>query len=96
MIESDDSATKIDNRQRRKHIPFNQDHFTAATAPAVDFRPCHLCPCKVSHHHLQQDLQSLLALNLPSGKDKSEFPGIDSDIAGRPVTIKAAAFARVV
>jgi hypothetical protein len=45
---------------------------------------------------LQQYLQLLLALNLPSGENGSEFAGIDSDIACRPVTIRTPAFAQVV
>jgi hypothetical protein len=37
----------------------------------------------------------LLALNLPTGDDGSEFGGIDSDIADRPVAIGASAFAQL-
>jgi hypothetical protein len=48
-----------------------------------------------SRHDLQQDLQLLLALNLPTGEDGSEFGGIDSDIAGKPVAIGASAFAQI-
>ena len=49
----------------------------------------------VSRHDLQQDLQLLLALNLPTGDDGSEFGGTDSDIADRPVAIEASAFAQL-
>ena len=48
-----------------------------------------------SRHDLQQDLQLLLALNLPTGDDGSEFDGIDSDLADRPVAIGASAFAQL-
>jgi hypothetical protein len=48
-----------------------------------------------SRHDLQQDLQLLLALNLPTGEDGSEFGGIDSNIAGKPVAIGASAFAQI-
>jgi hypothetical protein len=49
----------------------------------------------LSHHDLQQDLQLLLALNLPTGEDGSEFGGIDSEIAGKPVAVGASAFAQL-
>ena len=48
-----------------------------------------------SRHDLLQDLQLLLALNLPTGDDGSEFGGIDSDIAGKTVAIGASAFAQL-
>jgi hypothetical protein len=48
-----------------------------------------------SRHDLQQNLELLLALNLPTGDDGSEFGGIDSDIADRPVAIGASAFAQL-
>ena len=40
-----------------------------------------------SQHDLQQDLQLLVALNLPRGDDGSEFGGIDSATDGRPLAI---------
>lgn len=40
-----------------------------------------------SQHDLQQDLQLLIALNLPQGGNGSEFGGIDSAIDGRPLAI---------
>jgi len=40
-----------------------------------------------SRHDLQQDLQLLVALNLPHGDDGSEFGGIDSALAGRPLAV---------
>ena len=46
----------------------------------------------VSQHDMQQDLQLLLALNLPFGSDGSEFGGIDSGVPGRPLSVGASAF----
>jgi len=40
-----------------------------------------------SRHDLQQDLQLLLALNLPYGDDGSEFGGIDSGISEDPLSV---------
>lgn len=48
-----------------------------------------------SRHDLQQDLQLLIALNLPEGEDGSEFGGIDSPIEGRPVSVGASVFAQL-
>ena len=48
-----------------------------------------------SRHDLQQDLQLLLALNLPRGDEGTEFGGIDSEIEGRPLAIGASAFAQL-
>ena len=48
-----------------------------------------------SRHDLQQDLQLLLALNLPYGDEGSEFGGIDSTIEDRPVALGASAFAQL-
>ncbi|MDH3389467.1 MAG: hypothetical protein OEN02_16375 [Gammaproteobacteria bacterium] len=48
-----------------------------------------------SRHDLQQDLQLLLALNLPQGDDGSEFGGIESGIAGRPLALDASIFAQL-
>jgi len=45
-----------------------------------------------SQHDLQQDLQLLVALNLPRGDDGSEYGGIDSGIAGRPLAIDESLF----
>jgi len=49
----------------------------------------------VSRHDLQQDLQLLLALNLPDGSEGSEFGGIDSTIEGRPLSLGASAFCQL-
>jgi len=46
----------------------------------------------LSQHDLQQDLQLLLALNLPFGSDGSEFGGIDSGVTSRPLSVDASAF----
>ncbi len=46
----------------------------------------------LSQHDVQQDLQLLLALNLPFGSDGSEFGGIDSGVPGRPLSVDASAF----
>lgn len=46
----------------------------------------------LSQHDLQQDLQLLLALSLPSGSNGSEFGGIDSGVPGRPLSVGASAF----
>lgn len=46
----------------------------------------------LSQHDLQQDLQLLLALNLPFGSDGSEFSGIDSGVPDRPLSVGASAF----
>jgi len=48
-----------------------------------------------SSHDLQQDLQLLLALNLPYGDDGSEFGGIDSGVSGQPVSVGASIFAQL-
>ena len=48
-----------------------------------------------SRHDLQQDLQLLLALNLPDGEEGSEFGGIDSTIEDRPLSIGASVFAQL-
>jgi hypothetical protein len=48
-----------------------------------------------SRHDLQQDLQLLLALNLPRGDNGSEFGGIDSGIAGRPLALDESIFAQL-
>jgi hypothetical protein len=48
-----------------------------------------------SRHDLQQDLQLLLALNLPHGADGSEFGGIDPGVDGRPLSYGASAFAQL-
>lgn len=48
-----------------------------------------------SRHDLQEDLQLLLALNLPRGDDGTEFGGIDSGIAERPLAYGASAFAQL-
>ncbi len=45
-----------------------------------------------SRHDLQQDLQLLVALNLPRGDNGSEFGGIDSIISGRPLAIDESFF----
>jgi len=48
-----------------------------------------------SQHDLQQDLQLLLALNLPTGSDGSEFGGIDSDIDNRTLAVGTSLFAEL-
>jgi hypothetical protein len=45
-----------------------------------------------SRHDLQQDLQLIIAVNLPRGDDGSEFDGIDSAIDGRPLAIDESLF----
>ncbi|MDH3761660.1 MAG: hypothetical protein OEU50_11815 [Gammaproteobacteria bacterium] len=45
-----------------------------------------------SRHDLQQDLQLIIAINLPRGEDGSEFGGIDSAIDGRPLAIDESMF----
>jgi len=45
-----------------------------------------------SLHDLKQDLQLILALNLPYGKTGTEFGGIDSGVPGRPLSVGASAF----
>lgn len=49
----------------------------------------------LSRHDLEQDLQLLLALNLPMGDDGSEFGGIDSEVAGRPLSTGNSLFAQL-
>ena len=49
----------------------------------------------VSRHDLAQDLQLLLALNLPRGTEGSEFGGIDSGIADRPLSTGDSLFAQL-
>lgn len=48
-----------------------------------------------SRHDLAQDLQLLLALNLPDGGEGSEFGGIESTIDDKPVAIGASIFAQL-
>ncbi|MDH3634595.1 MAG: hypothetical protein OES20_07805 [Gammaproteobacteria bacterium] len=48
-----------------------------------------------SQHDLQQDLQLLLALNLPTGSDGNEFGGIDSGIDTRTLAVGASLFAQL-
>jgi len=46
----------------------------------------------LSQHDLQQDLQLMLALNLPFGSDDSEFGGIESGVPDRPLSVGASVF----
>ncbi len=48
-----------------------------------------------SQHDLRQDLQLLIALNLPQGDNGSEFGGIDSAIDGRPLAIGESFFTQL-
>jgi hypothetical protein len=47
-----------------------------------------------SHHDLQQDLQLLLAVNLPYGDDGTEFGGIDTGVSDDPLSVGASLFAQ--
>lgn len=47
-----------------------------------------------SQHDLQQDLQLLVALNLPTGSDGSEFGGIDSGVGERTLAVGTSLFAQ--
>jgi len=46
----------------------------------------------LSQHDLQQNLQLLLAINLPIGDDGSEFGGIDSGVVDRPLSVGESLF----
>jgi hypothetical protein len=46
----------------------------------------------LSLHDIKQDIQLILALNLPYGKTGTEFGGIDSGVPGRPWSVGASAF----
>jgi hypothetical protein len=48
-----------------------------------------------SQHDLQQDLQLLVALNLPSGSDGSEFGGIDAGVGERTLAVGTSLFAQL-
>jgi hypothetical protein len=48
-----------------------------------------------ARHDLEQNLQLLLAANLPAGDDGSEFGGIDSGIDGRPLSTGNSLFAQL-
>ena len=48
-----------------------------------------------SQHDLQQDLQLLVALNLPNGSDGSEFGGIDSGVGERTLAVGTSLFAQL-
>jgi hypothetical protein len=48
-----------------------------------------------SRHDLAQNSQLLLALNLPSGSDGSEFGGIDSGVEGQPLANGNSLFAQL-
>ena len=49
----------------------------------------------ISRHDLQQDLQLLVGVDLPSGSDGSEYGGIDSGVADEYLAIGTAAFAQL-
>ena len=49
----------------------------------------------LSRHDLEQDLQLLLAVNLPSGSEGSEFGGIESAVDGRPLSTGPSLFAQL-
>jgi len=46
----------------------------------------------LSLHDIKQDMQLILALNLPYGKTGTEFGGIDSGVPGRPWSVGTSAF----
>ena len=48
-----------------------------------------------SQHDLAQDVQLLIAVNLPRGDDGSEFGGPDSTVADRPLAVDASLFAQL-
>lgn len=48
-----------------------------------------------SQHDLQQDLQLLLALNLPRGSDGTEFGGVDSGLDDRTLAVGGSLFAQL-
>ena len=48
-----------------------------------------------SQHDLQQDLQLLLAINLPHGDDGTEFGGIEAPGSGEPLSVGASLFAQL-
>jgi len=48
-----------------------------------------------SQHDLQQDLHLLVALNLPTGSDGSEFGGIDSGVGDRTLAVGTSLFAQL-
>ncbi len=49
----------------------------------------------ISRYDLQQDLQLLLGIDLPSGSDGSEYGGIDSGIPDEPLAISTSVFAQL-
>lgn len=49
----------------------------------------------VSQHDLQQNLQLLIAVNIPTGDEGSEFGGIDSGVPGKPLSVDASLFAQL-
>ena len=49
----------------------------------------------VSQHDLQQNLQLLVAVNLPQGNEGSEFGGIDSGLADKPLSIDESLFVQL-
>jgi len=49
----------------------------------------------VSQHDLEQNLQLLLAINLPDGDDDSEFGGIDSGVPNRPLSVDESLFVQL-
>ena len=49
----------------------------------------------VSQHDFLQNLQLLVAVNIPGGNNKSEFGGIDSGVPGKPLSVDESLFAQL-
>lgn len=49
----------------------------------------------VTTYDLKQDLQVLAAINLPVGPAGTEYGGIDSGVAGKPLSTGAGLFAQL-
>ncbi len=49
----------------------------------------------LSLHDLQQNLQLILAVDIPTGSDGTEFGGIDSAVPGRPLSVGPTFFAQL-
>jgi len=49
----------------------------------------------LSLHDLQQNLQLILAVDIPAGSDGTEFGGIDSGVPGRPLSVGTTLFAQL-
>ena len=99
-----DNPDLVQRVQRGEIFTFGQNYFAAAAT--IELAPLWIVSTTLfinldddsmllqifSRHDLQQDLQLLIALNLPAGDEGSEFGGIDSAVDGRPLSVDESLF----